>query len=157
MDTKQAHVMADLEAQVKSWGAEPEMRAEGDMQILRAVLGGMGADRRGSLLLELAFLPTAEAQFPEDLSLFQIYATIATDIPQEDLPELLVELNKVNLESILGDYAVFPEGNQLYFRYVSVVRGTTKERMLETIQPALNWCLSALEEDYDRLIGLCRS
>ena len=75
----------------------------------------------------------------------------------EKLPGLFAELNKINLESILGNYAVFPEGNQLYFRYVGVVRGNTKEVMMNTIQPALNWCVSTLDEDYDRLIALCRS
>ena len=97
------------------------------------------------------------ADFPYDFTLFKIYATIETDLAEEKLPGLFAELNKINLESILGNYAVFPEGNQLYFRYVGVVRGNTKEVMMNTIQPALNWCVSTLDEDYDRLIALCRS
>ena len=117
----------------------------------------MGEERTGSLLMELAFLPTEAADFPDDFSLFQIYATIETELPEEKLTGILMELNKVNLESILGNYAVFPDGNQLYFRHVGVVRGNTKEAMMDTIQPALNWCVSTLDEDYDRLIALCRS
>ncbi len=154
MNAIQKQVMEELTGQIKEWGVTPEMTSSDDMDILRAVLNGMG---KGSLLLELAFLPTAEADFPDDFSLFQIYATIETDLAEEKLPGLFAELNKINLESILGNYAVFPEGNQLYFRYVGVVRGNTKEVMMNTIQPALNWCVSTLDEDYDRLIALCRS
>ncbi len=157
MNAIQKQVMEELTGQVKEWGVSPEMTSSDDMDILRAVLNGMGEERKGSLLLELAFLPTAEADFPDDFSLFQIYATIETDLLDEKLPGLFAELNKINLESILGNYAVFPEGNQLYFRYVGVVRGNTKEVMMNTIQPALNWCVSTLDEDYDRLIALCRS
>lgn len=156
MNTNQEAVMKELKAQVEGWGASPEMRTEGDMEILRAELGGLGKEGSGSILLELAFLPTAQAEFPDDFSLFQIYATIELDIPEEKLPGLLKGINTINLESILGNYAVFPEGNQLYFRYVGVVRGNTKETMMVTIQPALNWCVSTLDEDYDQLIGLCR-
>ncbi len=157
MNAIQKQVMEELTGQIKEWGVTPEMTSSDDMDILRAVLNGMGEERKGSLLLELAFLPTAEADFPDDFSLFQIYATIETDLAEEKLPGLFAELNKINLESILGNYAVFPEGNQLYFRYVGVVRGNTKEVMMNTIQPALNWCVSTLDEDYDRLIALCRS
>ncbi len=157
MNAIQKQVMEELTRQIKEWGVTPEMTSSDDMDILRAVLNGMGEERKGSLLLELAFLPTAEADFPDDFSLFQIYATIETDLAEEKLPGLFAELNKINLESILGNYAVFPEGNQLYFRYVGVVRGNTKEVMMNTIQPALNWCVSTLDEDYDRLIALCRS
>lgn len=157
MNTIQKQVMEELKEQVKGWGVSPEMTASDDMDILRAVLNGMGEERKGSLLLELAFLPTAEAEFPDDFSLFQIYATIETDLLEEKLPGILAKLNKINLESILGNYAVFPEGNQLYFRYVGVVRGKHKEAMMDIIQPALNWCVSTLDEDYDRLIALCRS
>ena len=157
MNAIQKQVMEELTGQIKEWGVTPEMTSSDDMDILRAVLNGMGEERKGSLLLELAFLPTAEADFPDDFSLFQIYATIETDLAEEKLPGLFAELNKINLESILGNYAVFPEGNQLYFRYVGVVRGNTKEVMMNTIQPALNWCVSTLDEDYDRLIALRRS
>ncbi len=157
MNRIQKQVMEELQEQVKDWGVTPEMTVSDDMDILRAVLNGMGEERTGSLLMELAFLPTEAADFPDDFSLFQIYATIETELPEEKLTGILMELNKVNLESILGNYAVFPDGNQLYFRHVGVVRGNTKEAMMDTIQPALNWCVSTLDEDYDRLIALCRS
>lgn len=155
MNTNQKQVMDELREQVKNWGAAPEMTVSDDMNLLRVELGGMGEKRGGDILLELGFLPTNEAEFPDDFSLFQIYATIAVDIPEEALPDLFAALNKINLESILGNYAVFPERNQLYFRYVGIIRGNTKEAMMDTIQPALNWCVSTLDEDYDHLADLC--
>ena len=130
MNRIQKQVMEELQEQVKDWGVTPEMTVSDDMDILRAVLNGMGEERTGSLLMELAFLPTEAADFPDDFSLFQIYATIETELPEEKLTGILMELNKVNLESILGNYAVFPDGNQLYFRHVGVVRGNTKEAMM---------------------------
>lgn len=155
MNRNQEAVMQQLMELVGSWGVEPTRTESDSMSFVRAVLGGMGEEKDGSLLLELGFLPTAEADYPEDFSLFQIYATLATDLSEAAQPEILRQLNLINMETVLGNYGIYQDGGQLYFRHVGIVRGAEPKQMMETIQPAINWCVTTLDEDFDRLLSLC--
>jgi hypothetical protein len=155
MTVEEKKVLETMESQMKEAGYQTQMMETDGVEELRVLLDELGNDGEGSVIMELCFFPIEDEEAPEDLRIFQIFTTIAGDIKQEKMPDILVKLNKTNLECVLGGYHIFEEEMQLYHRYVSVVRGDTSEQMLDIIQPALNWIVGTLLESYDELVSIC--
>lgn len=132
------------------------MQEEGSMDSIRILMDNMGSEQNGEVLMELSFLPFPANEPLEDLNLFQIFTTVETNIAKEKTDGILKELNRMNLECVLGSFHVFEEEMQVYHRYVSVTRGNSKEEILAILQPAINWISNSIDEYYDELIDICR-
>lgn len=149
-------VLTELEDQMNAAGFLTRVETIEDMEMLRVIMDELGDDEKGSVLMELCFLPLEGEGIPEDLSLFQIFTTIEKDIPRERLGNILDRLNKINLDCMLGGFHIFEEQMQLYHKYICIVRGSGMEDMMLSIQPAINWIVSTVQESYEELTGVCR-
>lgn len=153
---QRAEVLVELEDQMNQAGFITRMEETEGLQMLRVVIDDLGSNGEGSVLMELCFLPLKGEGIPEDLSIFQIFTTIETDIQKDRMPDILAELNRLNLDCILGGFHIFEEEMQLYHKYICIARGRTQEEMLLSIQPAVNWIVSMIQECYEELTGVCR-
>lgn len=149
-------VLTELEDQMNAAGFLTRVEDIDGMEMLRVIMDELGDDEKGSVLIELCFLPLEGEGIPEDLSLFQIFTTIEKDIPKEKLGNILNKLNKINLDCMLGGFHIFEEQMQLYHKYICIVRGSSMEDMMFSIQPAINWIVSTVQESYEELTGVCR-
>lgn len=149
-------VLVELEDQLNSAGYVTRVEDTDGLEMLRVVIDELGQDKNGSVLMELCFIPMEAEEIPEDLNIFQIFTTIEKDIPEEKLSGILAELNKINIDCILGGFQIFEEQMQLYHKYVCIARGTKAAELLNTIQPAMNWIVATIQEGYEELIGVCR-
>lgn len=149
-------VLTELEDQMNAAGFLTRVEDIDGMEMLRVIMDELGDDEKGSVLIELCFLPLEGEGIPEDLSLFQIFTTIEKDIPKEKLENILNKLNKINLDCMLGGFHIFEEEMQLYHKYICIVRGSSMEDMMFSIQPAINWIVSTVQESYEELTGVCR-
>lgn len=149
-------VLTELEDQMNAAGFLTRVEDIDGMEMLRVIMDELGDDENGSVLIELCFLPLEGEGIPEDLSLFQIFTTIEKDIPKEKMGNILNKLNKINLDCMLGGFHIFEEQMQLYHKYICIVRGSSMEDMMFSIQPAINWIVSTVQESYEELTGVCR-
>ncbi len=149
-------VIVELEDQMNKAGFVTRIEPIEELEMLRIIVDDLGQNQEGSVLMEMCFLPLKGEGIPDELSIFQIFTTIEKDIPKEKTPKILESLNKINLDCILGNFNIFEDEMQMYHKYVCIARGATMEKMLDTIQPAVNWIVSTIQEAYEELIGVCR-
>ena len=88
--------------------------------------------------------------------LFQIYTTLLLNIPEKKEKSILTGLNEINMDCLLGAYGIFNEQKQVYHRYVTVLNSDDFDQLKGTIGPALNFIISMVDEDYDRIVKICK-
>jgi hypothetical protein len=156
MTAEEKKVIETLEGQLNEIGFESVMKDIENLEVLRVLLDGIGESGEGEAIIEFCFLPLGnEGNLASDLRLFQIYTTLAGDIDEKKIPDILVKLNENNMQCLLGNFGIFEEERQMYHKYVSVVRGDTADEMLKVIQPAVNWVETTIVENFDEIVSLC--
>jgi hypothetical protein len=157
MTAEEKKVIKELEGQLNEIGFESVVKNIEDLEVLRVLLDGIGESGEGEAIIEFCFLPLGndDGNLPNDLRLFQIYTTLAGDIDEKKIPDILVKLNENNMQCLLGSFGIFEEERQMYHKYVSVVRGDTADEMLKVIQPAVNWVETTIVENFDEIVSLC--
>lgn len=158
MTDTQTKVLEEFDRQFKEAGYETRFKEEDDLYLLQSAVEGLGEDEKGAALMELCFVPIAEDDDEEvgDVILFQIYTTYLLSIPAKKEKSVLVGLNELNMDCILGAYGIFNEEKQIYHRYITVLNSSDYEQLKGEIGPALNFILSMVYEDFDRIKGLCK-
>jgi hypothetical protein len=157
MTAEEKKVIELVEKQFNEGGYESVINETDGLEVLRVLLDELGEKGDESAIIEFCFMPLGDDRegIPEDLRLFQIFTTLVGDIDEAKIPDILVKLNKANLECVLGSFNIFEEERQMYHRYISIVRGDTAEEMMKVIQPAVNWVGATVIENYDEMKSLC--
>ncbi len=157
MTDTQKKVLEEFDRQYKEAGYETQFREDEDLLILQAAVEGLGEEEKGAALMELCFVPLAEDDNKEvgDIILFQIYTTFLLKIPAKKEKAILSGLNDLNMDCVLGAYGIFNEEKQIYHRYITVLNSPDYDQLKAEIGPALNFILSMVYDDFDRLQALC--
>lgn len=155
----QKKLLEEFNRQFEEAGYETRFKEDEDLYILQAAIEGLGTRENGAALMELCFVPIAEEGKEEevgDVILFQIYTTFLVEIPIEKKKDVLLGLNVLNMDCLLGAYGIFNEENQLYHRYITVLNSADYNQLKGEVGPALNFILTMVYEDFDRINSLCK-
>lgn len=154
----QKQLLEEYDRQFKEAGYETRFKEDEGLYILQAAIVGLGDDESGNALMELCFVPIDEEGNEDigDTILFQIYTTFLIGIPEKKEKNVLVGLNELNMDCLLGAYGIFNEEKQIYHRYITVLNSPELDQLKGEVGPALNFILSMVYDDYDRIGKICR-
>ena len=154
----QKKVLDEYNRQFKEAGYETRFKEEEGLYILQAGIEGLGEKEEGDALMELCFVPIDDEDNKDvgDAILFQIYTTFLIDMQKKKEKDVLYGLNEINMDSLLGAYGVYSEQKQIYHRYITLLNSSDFDQLKSEVGPALNFILSMVYEDFDRLSSLCR-
>ena len=150
--------LEEFNRQFNEAGYETRFKDDGELYMLQAAIEGLGEGEDGAALMELCFVPIDDEGEEDigDVILFQIYTTFLPPIPEKKAKSILVGLNEMNMDCLLGAYGIFSEENQVYHRYLTVLNSPDFEQLKGEVGPALNFILSMVYDDFDRIRKLCR-
>lgn len=154
----QKKVLEEYQRQFTEAGYENRFKEDEGLLLLQAGIEDLGDSEDGNALMELCFVPIDE-DGTEDIGnviLFQIYTTLMLDIPAKKEKSILAGLNELNMDCLLGAYGIFKEQMQVYHRYITVLNSADYDQLKGEIGPALNFILTMLYEDYDRVKAICK-
>ena len=154
----QKRLLEEFNRQFNEAGYETRFKEDEELYFLQAAIQGLGDDEEGNALMELCFVPIDEEGKEDigDVILFQIYTTFLLDIPEKKEKNVLVGLNELNMDSLLGAYGIFNEEKQVYHRYITVLNSPDFDQMKGEVGPALNYILSMVYDDFERIREICR-
>ena len=154
----QKKLLEEFNRQFNEAGYETRFKEDEDLYLLQAGLQELGADEKGDALMELCFVPVDDEGNEDvgDVVLFQIYTTLVLDVPEKKEKNILAGLNELNMDLLLGAYGIFSQEKQIYHRYITVLNSSDFDQLKGEVGPALNFILSMLYEDYDKIVKLCR-
>ena len=154
----QKELLEEYNKQFIEAGYETRFKEDEGLYILQAAIEGLGDDEKGNALMELCFVPVDEEgnESIGDVTLFQIYTTFLIGIPEKKEKDVLYGLNEVNMDCLLGAYGIFNDEKQIYHRYITVLNSSDLSQLKGEVGPALNFILSMIYEDFNRIGSICR-
>ncbi len=154
----QKQLLEEFKRQFDEAAYENRFKEDEGLYILQAAIQGLGEAEKGNALMELCFVPIDEEGKEDigDMVLFQIYTTFLPKVPEKKEKTVLAGLNELNMDCLLGAYGIFSEEKQVYHRYITVLNSSDLSQLKSEVGPALNFILSMVYEDYDRIIAICR-
>lgn len=154
----QKQLLEEYDRQFKEAGYETRFKEDDGLYLLQAGLVGLGEDEEGTALMELCFVPIDEEDNEDigDVILFQIYTTFLIGIPEEKKNNVLAGLNEMSMNCLLGSYGIFNVEKQIYHRYITVLNSPDIAQIKGEVGPALNFILSMVYDDFDRIKKLCK-
>lgn len=157
----QKQLLEEYNRQFNEAGYETNYKEEEDLYILQAAIQGLGEEEKGNALMELCFVPLDEENGEDnedigDVILFQIYTTYLVDVPEKKVKNILVGLNEMNMNCLLGSYGIFNQEKQIYHRYITVLNSTDLDQLKGEVGPAVNYILASTYDDFDRISQLCK-
>ncbi len=154
----QKQLLEEFNRQFNEAGYETRFKEDEGLYILQAAIEGLGEEEKGNALMELCYVPIDE-EGKEDIGnviLFQIYTTFLVGVEPGKEKDILSDLNELNMDCLLGAYGIFSQEKQVYHRYITVLNSPDFAQMKGEVGPALNFILSMVYEDFDRIEQICR-
>ena len=154
----QKQLLEEYNRQFNEAGYETRYKEDEDLYILQAAMVGLGEDEKGNALMELCFVPIDEDGSEDigDVVLFQIYTTFFVGVTEKKVKSILAGLNELNMDLLLGAYGIYNEEKQVYHRYITVLNSSDLKQLKGEVGPALNFIISMIYEDYDRISEICK-
>ncbi len=154
----QKKVLEEFNRQFQEAGYDTRFKEDEDLYILQAAIEGLGAEENKNALMELCFVPIAEEGNEEvgNAILFQIYTTYLLPFPTDQEAKILLRLNEMNMDCLLGAYGIFNQEKQIYHRYITVLNSADFDQLKGEVGPALNFILAMVYEDFDKIETLCK-
>lgn len=119
--------------------------ADDGTQVLRLTSGQMGFDRDGTVLTELEQMEIND----KNHCYFQINTVIAKEIPREAYPKILMNLNAMNIRSVMGYYGILDDMGLLYHRYVAKFLNASDEQLAAELVEIIFDVLGVVSTDFD--------
>ncbi len=154
----QKQLLEEFNRQFNEAGYETRFKEDEDLYILQAAIPGLGEEEKGNALMELCFVPLDEEGNEDigDVILFQIYTTFFVGVTEKKVKSILVGLNELNMDLLLGAYGIFNQEKQVYHRYITVLNSSDFDQLKGEVGPALNFILSMVYDDFDRISEICK-
>lgn len=118
--------------------------------VLRLVLDSIGEGEDGVIVTEVSEVPVEEQQ---KYGYFHIMSVLAGEIGEGQAEQTLVNLNDINMETLLGYYSVIPETGTLVHKYVLRVANEDAEVTAEDLYNCLVDIVATVDGDYDRVVA----
>lgn len=119
----------------------------GDL-ILRVMPDRMGPDEDGMVVMEVCRVPIDDEY---GHGYYQLFTTIAKDLPEEKYPTVLANLNEVNVSAVLGNYAVLSEHGMVYHKYVAKITEGTDEQTAKELLLVIFDVLGVIDNDFENV------
>lgn len=123
--------------------------AEGTF-VLRLILDSIGEGEDGVIVTEVSEVPVEEQ---EKYGYYHIMSVMAGEIAEAQVAKTLVNLNEINLETLLGSYTVIPGAGTLVHKYVLRVANENAEETAEDLYNCLVDIVAIVDNDYDRVVA----
>jgi hypothetical protein len=118
---------------------------------IRLVLDSIGDAEEGVIVTEISEVPVEEPD--SKYGYFHIMSVLANEIAEDGMAGTLVRLNEINMETLLGSYAVIPDAGALVHKYVLRIAKEKPEDTAEDLYQALVDVVAIVNGDYDRVVA----
>ena len=118
--------------------------------VLRLVLDSIGEGEDGVIVTEVSEVPVEKQ---EKYGYYHIMSVMAGEIGEAQVAKTLVNLNDINMETLLGNYTVIPEAGTLVHKYVLRVANEDAEAAAEDLYNCLVDIVAIVDGDYDRVVA----
>lgn len=120
------------------------------IQTMRMVLDSIGADEDGIVVLELSEIPM---DGEENYGYYHFMSVLANKLEDSQVAPTLVNLNQVNMETLLGNYAIVEEAGTVVHKYVLRTSNQDAEAAAENLYNCLVDVVAIINNDYDRVLA----
>ncbi|MCR5638244.1 MAG: YbjN domain-containing protein [Lachnospiraceae bacterium] len=117
---------------------------------LRVVLDSMGVDEDGLVVAEISNIPVEE---DTKYGYYHFMCILANKLEDSQVSETLVNLNRINMETLLGAYSVITEAGTVVHKYVLRTQEEKAEETADAIYSCLVDIVSIINNDYDRVLS----
>jgi hypothetical protein len=114
---------------------------ESEDEVVHAYFDNIG-DYEGAIMTEINFITPYKDR---DVEALQIFSTLAADVNDKLYPVIEEKINELNAMIIFGNFGLFPEGKQIFHRYVIPVQNGQSEFNSVNIKAAWEEIWSTLE------------
>ncbi len=123
-----------------------------DIPTLRLILDSMGVDEDGIVVVELSEIPMEEGT-EDGYSYYHYLTVLANKLEEGQTATTLVNLNRINVETLLGSYQIVEDAGTVTHKYV--LRSAVKEdaQMAEDLYNCLVDIVAIVNNDYDRVLA----
>lgn len=151
MDREYKYRLLDLiKHKAQSAGYEMIVLIDGEQRIYRMLLDGLGNSEAGVAVLEMNFIDDDGMGLDENTGILQFFVTFDCGIDRDKCPGLLDALNKINLATTFGAFAVYTDEWQLYYRYTQLIRAGGED-IPDEVMRVLNWIMALVDRSYDNI------
>ena len=116
---------------------------------LRLVLDSIGEAEDGIVVLELSDIPLEEEA---DYGYYHFISVLANNIEAEQIADTLVNLNRINMETLLGNYAVVEEAGTVVHKYVLRTGTMDEKSKADLLYDCMVDVIAVIHNDYDRIL-----
>ena len=117
---------------------------------LRLVLDSMGQDESGIAILELSAIPLEDE---EKYGYFHFMSVVANKLEAAQIPGTLKNLNRINLEVLLGSFQIIEETGTLVHKYVLKTVNEKPEDTAEDLYNCLVDIVAIINNDFDNVLS----
>ena len=154
MVTEYKYRLLDLiKREAQSAGYEMIVLMDGKQRIYRMLLDGLGSSETGVAVLEMNFIDDDNMGLDGNVGILQFFVTFDCEIDRDKLSGLLDALNKINLATTFGAFAVYTDEWQLYYRYTQLIRADGED-IPDEVMRVLNWIMALTDRSYDNIMEL---
>lgn len=154
MVTEYKYRLLDLiKRKAQSAGYEMIVLMDGKQRIYRMLLDGLGSSETGVAVLEMNFIDDDNMGLDGNEGILQFFVTFDCEIDRDKLSGLLDALNKINLATTFGAFAVYTDEWQLYYRYTQLIRADGED-IPDEVMRVLNWIMALTDRSYDNIMEL---
>lgn len=154
MVTEYKYRLLDLiKRKAQSAGYEMIVLMDGKQRIYRMLLDGLGSSETGVAVLEMNFIDDDNMGLDGNVGILQFFVTFDCEIGRDKLSGLLDALNKINLATTFGAFAVYTDEWQLYYRYTQLIRADGED-IPDEVMRVLNWIMALTDRSYDNIMEL---
>lgn len=117
---------------------------------LRIMPENIGPDADAMVVMELCRIPVDD----EECDYFHFYTTIAKGLNPEFYGKNLLELNEMNLITLLGAYGILTDGDMLYHKHVSRISKCDDEKLVMDLLLTIVDIFGVIDMDYAKLLSV---
>lgn len=130
-------------------GFEAEIDDSDGTDTLRIAIDTMGEDDDGVVIMEVCKVLISETEN----GYYQFYTTVAQGIEEEQYPKSLVELNEINLSTVIGAYGILASHGMLYHKYIAKLVPADDKTTEDYLKDTIDDILAIIDNDYEELFG----
>lgn len=120
------------------------------IETLRLVLNALGEDEDGIAVLELSEIPVEEE---EKACYYHFMTVLANRLEDAQIPSTLVNLNMLNMETLIGAYQIVPESGTVVHKYVLRLSENQEEKAADELYSCLVDVAAIVNNDYERVLS----
>lgn len=133
-----------LGKELEDSGVEWSINESSGDAALRLLINGIGPDGDGTILTEISKVPVENT----DAGYYYYHTNIARDIDAQTIPAVLAKLNEINLQTVIGNFAILSEERVMYHKYVLRTPVVDEEALYKLLDDTLVDVIATVDNEF---------